>query len=123
MGDALGGHLVSGHVDGIGKLVARADDARSIRMTFEVPGELARYIAKKGSVCVDGVSLTINEVSVNSFEVNIIPHTAEVTIIEHYAVGTVVNVEVDLLARYLERLIEQDGDGLSLDFLKRHGYA
>ena len=76
VGDALGGHLVSGHVDGIGRLLTRADDARSIRMTFEVPGELARYIAKKGSVCVDGVSLTINEVSGNTFGLNIIPHTA-----------------------------------------------
>jgi len=123
VGDALGGHLVSGHVDGIGRMTARADDARSIRMTFEVPAELARYVARKGSICVDGVSLTINEVSVNSFEVNIIPHTAEVTIIDNYAVGTVVNVEVDLLARYIERLLNQDETGISEDFLKAHGYA
>jgi len=123
VGDALGGHLVSGHVDGIGRMTARADDARSIRMTFEVPAELARYVARKGSICVDGVSLTINEVSGTTFDLNIIPHTAEVTIIGSYTVGTIVNIEVDLLARYIERLLGNDGDGISLDFLKAHGYA
>ena len=123
VGDALGGHLVSGHVDGIGRLLARADDARSIRMTFEVPGELARYIAKKGSVCVDGVSLTINEVSGNTFGLNIIPHTADVTTMGSYDVGTAVNIEVDLLARYIERMLGNDAGGISIDFLKEHGYA
>jgi riboflavin synthase len=123
LGERLGGHLVSGHVDCTGTVTARAADARSIRLVIEIPKEYARYVAKKGSVCVDGVSLTINEVSVESFEVNIIPHTAEVTIIEHYAVGTVVNVEVDLLARYTERLLNPDGSGISLDLLKAHGYA
>ncbi|MBT8067881.1 MAG: riboflavin synthase [Gammaproteobacteria bacterium] len=123
LGERLGGHLVSGHVDCTGTVTARAADARSIRLVIEIPKEYARYVAKKGSVCVDGVSLTINEVSVNSFEVNIIPHTAEVTIIEHYAVGTVVNVEVDLLARYTERLLNPDGSGISMDLLKAHGYA
>jgi riboflavin synthase len=123
LGERLGGHLVSGHVDCTGTVTARAADARSIRLVIEIPKEYSRYVAKKGSVCVDGVSLTINEVSVNSFEVNIIPHTAEVTIIEHYAVGTVVNVEVDLLARYTERLLNPDGSGISLDLLKAHGYA
>ena len=123
LGERLGGHLVSGHVDCTGTVTARAADARSIRLVIEIPKEYARYVAKKGSVCVDGVSLTINEVSVNSFEVNIIPHTAEVTIIDHYAVGTVVNVEVDLLARYTERLLNPDGSGISMDLLKAHGYA
>ena len=123
VGDALGGHLVSGHVDGIGKLVARADDARSIRMRFEVPGELARYIARKGSVCVDGVSLTINEVSGNTFGLNIIPHTADVTTMGAYEVGAAVNIEVDLLARYIERMLGSDGGGLSIEFLREHGYA
>ena len=80
-------------------------------------------MAKKGSVCVDGVSLTVNEVSGNTFELNIIPHTADVTIIDDYAAGTVVNVEVDLLARYLERLLDKDGDNISIEFLKAHGYA
>jgi len=123
VGDALGGHLVSGHVDGIGKMISRADDARSIRMKLEVPGELARYIAKKGSICVDGVSLTINEVSGNTFGLNIIPHTAEVTTMGAYEAGTAVNIEVDLLARYIERMLGSDAGGLSIDFLREHGYA
>jgi len=123
LGERLGGHLVSGHVDCTGKVVSRAADARSIRLAIEIPREYARYVAKKGSVCVDGVSLTVNEVSENTFELNIIPHTAEVTIIGAYATGTVVNVEVDLLARYLERLLGDDDSGISLEFLKAHGYA
>ncbi len=123
LGERLGGHLVSGHVDCTGKVTSRSADARSIRLSFEIPAEYAKYVAKKGSVCVDGVSLTVNEVSGNTFEVNIIPHTAEVTIIGDYVQGTVVNIEVDLLARYLERLLERDGDGISIEFLKAHGYA
>lgn len=123
LGERLGGHLVSGHVDCTGEVTAVASDARSIRLTIKIPKEYARYVAKKGSVCVDGVSLTVNEVSGNSFELNIIPHTAEVTIIGGYRKGTVVNVEVDLLARYLERLLAKDDDGISLDFLKAHGYV
>ena len=123
LGERLGGHLVSGHVDCVGTVTARAADARSIRLTIEIPNEYAHYVAKKGSVCVDGVSLTINEVSGNAFELNIIPHTAEVTIIDGYAVGSTVNVEVDLLARYLERLLNKDGDGITIEFLKAHGYA
>lgn len=123
LGERLGGHLVSGHVDCTGKVISRAADARSIRLTIEIPKEYARYVAKKGSVCIDGVSLTVNEVSGNTFALNIIPHTSEVTIIDDYAAGTVVNVEVDLLARYLERLLTQDDDGITIDFLKAHGYA
>jgi len=123
VGDALGGHLVSGHVDGIGRMTARSDDARSIRMTFELPAELARYVARKGSICVDGVSLTINEVSGNTFGLNIIPHTAEMTTMGNYEVGTAVNIEVDLLARYIERMLGNDAGGLSIDFLREHGYA
>ena len=123
LGDRLGGHLVSGHVDCVGEVTSREADARSIRLTIEIPSEYARYVAKKGSVCVDGVSLTINDVSGNCFDLNIIPHTAAVTIIDEYQRGTRVNIEVDLLARYIERLLSKDGDGLSLDFLKAHGYA
>jgi len=123
LGERLGGHLVSGHVDCTGRVVSRAADARSMRLTIEIPKQYARYVAKKGSVCIDGVSLTVNEVSGNTFDLNIIPHTAEVTIINDYAAGTVVNVEVDLLARYLERLLDKDGDGISMDFLKAHGYV
>lgn len=123
LGERLGGHLVSGHVDCTGVITSRFADARSVRLTIEIPSEYGRYVARKGSVCVDGVSLTINEVSVNSFEVNIIPHTADVTISNNYTVGTVVNVEVDMLARYTERLLNSDGGGISLELLKAHGYA
>jgi len=123
LGERLGGHLVSGHVDCTGTVTSRSADARSIRLGIDIPAEYARYVAKKGSVCIDGVSLTINEVSGSNFELNIIPHTADVTIIDNYAVGTVVNVEVDLVARYLERLIGTDSGGISKDFLKAHGYA
>jgi len=123
LGDRLGGHLVSGHVDCTGKVTSRREDARSIRLAIDIPREYARYVARKGSVCVDGVSLTINEVSGNRFEINIIPHTADVTIIGDYKAGTIVNIEVDLLARYLERLLGKDADDISLEFLKAHGYA
>ena len=123
LGTRLGGHLVSGHIDCVGSVTSRSVDARSIRLTIEIPAEFSRYLARKGSVCVDGVSLTINEVSGNTFESNIIPHTANTTIIEGYAVGTAVNVEVDLLARYIERLMSKDSDGISFEFLKDHGYA
>jgi len=123
IGDALGGHLVSGHVDGIGIVISRSEDARSVRLAFEVPAALARYIAKKGSVCVDGVSLTINEVSGNTFSLNIIPHTTEVTTMGEFDTGTTVNIEVDLLARYIERMLGNDADRLSIDFLREHGYA
>jgi riboflavin synthase len=123
LGDRLGGHLVSGHVDCIGKVVRIGVDARSTRLSIEIPAEYARYIARKGSVCVDGVSLTINEVSGNVFDLNIIPHTAETTIIGDYSAGTTVNIEVDLLARYIERLLGKDQSSLSMDFLEAHGYV
>lgn len=123
LGDRLGGHLVSGHVDCVGVVTGRATDARSVRLSIEIPGEYARYVARKGSVCVDGVSLTINEVSANSFDLNIIPHTAETTIIGDYSTGTRVNVEVDMLARYIERLLAKDDGGLSLETLRENGYA
>ncbi len=123
LGERLDGHLVSGHVDCKGTITALTSDARSIRLRIDMPPEYARYVARKGSVCVDGVSLTINEVSGCSFESNIIPHTADVTIIGDYAVGSVVNIEVDLVARYVERLLGQDGNDLTEDFLREHGYA
>ncbi|HET7569421.1 MAG TPA: riboflavin synthase [Gammaproteobacteria bacterium] len=100
----LGGHLVLGHVDGVGEVLARRDDARSVRLEIELPAALARYVAAKGSVAVDGISLTVNEVSDNRFGVNIIPHTLEHTIIGGYAPRTRVNLECDIIARYLERL-------------------
>lgn len=104
-GQALGGHYVTGHVDGIGQVVSRHDDARSVRVEFQVPPELARYVARKGSVTVDGVSLTVNGVAGDRFDVNLVPHTLEVTILGAYQPGTRVNLEVDIIARYLERLL------------------
>jgi riboflavin synthase len=106
-GDPLGGHLVSGHVDGVARITACASDARSLRLTIEVPAELARYIARKGSVAVDGVSLTVNEVQGLSFGVNLIPHTQSMTTLGGLDVGARVNLEVDSLARYLERLLSE----------------
>ena len=103
----LGGHLVSGHVDGVGRLESRKADARSARLRFEVPRELARYIARKGSVCVDGVSLTVNDEGRGSFGVNIVPHTLRHTTLGRLQPGDPVNLEVDLLARYLERLVKK----------------
>lgn len=102
---ALGGHLVSGHVDGLGRLVEKREDARSWRMLFEVPAELARYIARKGSITIDGISLTVNEVEDRCFGVNIIPHTLGQTTLGDLQQGDAVNLEVDLVARYLERLL------------------
>src|SRR6185312_941348 len=104
-GDALGGHLVSGHIDGVAEVVALGGDARSTRLKIAVPADLARYIARKGSVAVDGVSLTVNEVEGATFGVNIIPHTQTVTTLGALGVGTRVNLEVDQVARYVERLL------------------
>jgi riboflavin synthase len=110
-GDPLGGHLVSGHVDGVAQIVGISGDARSQRVRIAVPRELARYLARKGSVAVDGVSLTINEVEEATFGVNIIPHTQAVTTIRQLAPGSRVNLEVDQVARYVERLLgESAGD-------------
>lgn len=105
----LGGHMVSGHVDGVGKLLDRVSDARSIRLRFEAPASLAKYIARKGSICIDGVSLTVNEVEGPVFGVNIVPHTAEHTTLGELEAGSPVNLEVDLIARYLERLMSFGG--------------
>jgi len=104
-GDVLGGHLVSGHVDGIARVTSVETDARSRRLTIGAPPELMRYIARKGSVTVDGVSLTVNEVAGASFAVNIIPHTQAVTTLGALTAAAAVNLEVDQLARYIERLL------------------
>jgi len=106
-GEALGGHLVTGHVDGVGVVTALVSDGDSMRLSVEAPGELARYIAAKGSVCLDGVSLTVNAVNDRVFELMIVPHTQAETIIAGYQRGTRVNIEVDIIARYLERLVQQ----------------
>ena len=109
-GQALGGHYVTGHVDGVGQLVSRHDDARSVRMEFRVPPELARYIARKGSICIDGVSLTVNGARGDRFDVNLVPHTLEVTTLGGLQAGSRVNLEVDIIARYVERMMHPDLD-------------
>jgi riboflavin synthase len=105
-GQAMGGHYVTGHVDGVGQLVTRHDDARSVRMEFRVPAELARYVARKGSICIDGVSLTVNGASGDRFDVNLVPHTLEVTTLGRLQPGSRVNLEVDIIARYVERMMQ-----------------
>ncbi|HYQ72942.1 MAG TPA: riboflavin synthase [Gammaproteobacteria bacterium] len=126
----LGGHLVSGHVDGIGKVSARRQDSRSVQFTIQAPDELARYVAVKGSICVDGVSLTVNAVSGAAFELNIVPHTLEETTLAGFRVGRRVNLEVDLIARYLERLLQGEaaarpdaGSGLTRELLESCGFS
>ena len=106
LGDSLDGHIVSGHVDGVGHVVALKEMARSHAITIETPQSLTPYFARKGSVTIDGVNLTINSAVKKNLEVNIIPHTREVTIIDSYEVGAVVNIEVDIIARYVERLFK-----------------
>lgn len=124
----LGGHLVSGHVDGLGEVVSRADNARAVQFRLRAPAELARYIALKGSITVDGVSLTVNAVDGAEFELTIVPHTLGETIMADYRPGRRVNLEVDLLARYLERLLlgdkaaESSKGGVTEHFLAEHGY-
>ncbi|MEH6649594.1 MAG: riboflavin synthase [Motiliproteus sp.] len=136
----LGGHIVSGHVDGIGEIVERREDGRSVRFGIKAPESLARYIAAKGSITIDGVSLTVNAVDGRLFELNIVPHTLDQTLIKYYSVGRRVNLEVDMIARYLERLLqganiqaagaadddtasdEGDAAGLSQAFLAEHGF-
>jgi len=123
----LGGHLVSGHVDGLGEVVSRHEDARSVRFQVRAPAELAKYIASKGSICVDGTSLTVNTVDGSVFDLNIVPHTLKETIMDGYRSGTAVNLEVDLVARYLERLLlgdkaAQPQGSISEALLAEHGF-
>ena len=109
-GQSLGGHYVTGHVDGVGELLSRHDDARSVRMEFRVPRELARYVARKGSICIDGVSLTVNGAAGDRFDVNLVPHTLQVTTLGGLQPGHRVNLEVDIIARYVERMMHPDLD-------------
>ena len=126
---SLGGHLVSGHVDGVGEIVSREDSGRAIKFIVRAPNSLARYIAHKGSVCVDGISLTVNAVKGAEFELTIVPHTLSETIMNDYSAGTQVNLEVDLIARYLERLLlgdkaaDSEGGGIDLSFLRENGFV
>ncbi len=109
LGDEMGGHLVLGHVDGVAKIVDQRPDGESVRFTFEAPANLAPYIASKGSVALDGVSLTVNEVDGATFGVNIIPHTLSHTVLGDAGPGTRMNLEIDLIARYVERLLDARG--------------
>ena len=123
----MGGHIVSGHVDGIGFVTEKKADGRSFRFTLKAPDNLAKYIAEKGSICINGISLTINEVKGASFSVNIVPYTMKDTTLGEAIVGTQVNLEVDLLARYMERLMQGDSaafvqGGLTEDLLHKSGF-
>ncbi len=125
----LGGHLVSGHVDGVGSIQQVYSEGRSIRIHIAAPPELAKYIAHKGSICVDGISLTVNSVEGASFSLNIVPHTLAKTTLAKAAVGQKVNLEVDIIARYLERLLlgnaaqSSQNTPIDLQFLQQHGFA
>ena len=124
----LGGHIVSGHVDGVGTIVSQHSDARAERFRVQAPAALAKYIAHKGSITVDGTSLTVNAIEGDQFELAIVPHTMAETIFEQYRIGTEVNLEVDVIARYLERLLLGDktaqagGNNIDLAFLAEHGF-
>jgi riboflavin synthase len=107
-GDALGGHMVSGHVDAVGRLTTAHQDARSWRLEFELPAALMRFVAPKGSICINGVSLTVNQVGGRRFDVNVVPHTREVTTLGDLVVDAGVNIEIDVIARYLERLMAKE---------------
>ena len=129
LGQRMGGHIVTGHVDGIGKVEGRRAIGEAIELTFGAPPSLARYIAEKGSICVNGVSLTVNRVFAERFDVAIIPHTRTVTSLDALAQGDVVNLEVDVVARYVARLLEagpdtaENRDAQWMDRLKRAGYV
>jgi len=124
----FGGHIVGGHVDCVGILINSAADGQSVKLEFDVPAEISKYIADKGSICIDGTSLTVNTVNKNKFSINVIPHTQQETIIGNYVVGQVVNLEVDLVARYLERLMTRNHEQhnptktISSSFLEEHGF-
>ena len=120
----LGGHFVSGHVDGVGEVIKRYADGRSERFIFKAPTPIMKYIAQKGSICINGVSLTVNEVDRDSFGVSIVPHTLQETVIGDFSAGTKVNLEVDVIARYLERLLEskEGSTGITTSLLADAGF-
>ncbi len=123
----FGGHIVSGHVDGIGQVIEKIADGRSFRFKFKAPDNLAKYIAEKGSICINGISLTVNEVKGAVFGVNIVPHTLKETTLGDAVAGTQVNLEVDLLARYMERLMQgeaaaKDHGGITEELLQKSGF-
>lgn len=124
----FGGHIVSGHVDGVGEIVERNPVGRAIEFWVAMPAELSKYVAEKGSITVDGISLTVNDLRKNAFKLTIVPHTTQETTIDHFQVGRKVNLEVDVLARYLERLLnggrdEQPESRITMEFLQQNGFA
>ncbi|MBY8288025.1 riboflavin synthase [Vibrio fluvialis] len=124
----FGGHIVSGHVDGVGEIVERNPVGRAIELWVAMPAELSKYVAEKGSITVDGISLTVNDLRKNAFKLTIVPHTTQETTIDHFQVGRKVNLEVDVLARYLERLLnggrdEEPESRITMEFLQQNGFA
>ncbi|EOC1764138.1 riboflavin synthase [Vibrio fluvialis] len=124
----FGGHIVSGHVDGVGEIVERNPVGRAIELWVAMPAELSKYVSEKGSITVDGISLTVNDLRKNAFKLTIVPHTTQETTIDHFQVGRKVNLEVDVLARYLERLLnggrdEQPESRITMEFLQQNGFA
>lgn len=125
----FGGHIVSGHVDGVGEIVERNQVGRAIEFWVQMPAEISKYVAEKGSITVDGISLTVNDLRKNAFKLTIVPHTGEETTINDFHVGCKVNLEVDVLARYMERLLqgnqaqEAPESRLTMEFLQQNGFA
>ncbi|MEZ9057785.1 riboflavin synthase [Vibrio pelagius] len=125
----FGGHIVSGHVDGVGEIVERNQVGRAIEFWVEMPAEISKYVAQKGSITVDGISLTVNDLRKNSFKLTIVPHTSSETTIDQFNVGRKVNLEVDVLARYMERLLQGQQEEsksecrLTMEFLQQNGFA
>ncbi|EKO3970251.1 riboflavin synthase [Vibrio fluvialis] len=124
----FGGHIVSGHVDGVGEIVERNPVGRALELWVAMPAELSKYVAEKGSITVDGISLTVNDLRKNAFKLTIVPHTTQETTIDHFQVGRKVNLEVDVMARYLERLLnggrdEQPESRITMEFLQQNGFA
>ena len=125
LGDSVDGHFVTGHVDGIGRIESLVESGRSIVFGIRIDEELTPFLARKGSIAVDGISLTVNDIENLTFNVNIIPHTRDITVIAEYRLGTAVNIEVDLIARYLGRLAkhEKNPQSININLLKNHGYT
>ncbi|MFO8078939.1 MAG: riboflavin synthase [Armatimonadota bacterium] len=124
VGDRLGGHFVQGHVDCVGEIISRADEGTTVRIHVQMPGDYAAYVVEKGSIAIDGISLTVTEIEARTFGLAVIPHTLESTTLEHARRGQLVNIETDILAKYVMRLLgrHDSEDGISRDMLAEHGF-
>lgn len=126
LSDRLGGHLVSGHIDTVARLASRQQRGNAVQLNFSIDARYLRYVAEKGSICIDGISLTVNELTADGFSVMVIPHTLAETTLQFCQPGSVVNIETDLISKYLERLLDRDSCGvkpsMNLDFLAKHGF-